>query len=418
MEKIMNHRLLNFLSKSRFFYPNQYGFRKNSNTETAVLDIISDIQIELDKNNICGIISLDLCKAFDTVNHRLLLNKMHDIGIRGNAYNWFKDYLTNRYQFVHTNNQQSSYKKNICGVPQGSVLAPSLFLIYINSICSLKLKGILRLFADDTTLFFYGKDPSEIRKNMLHDLKIIYDWLKFNKLSLNISKSSFMYISKQTIKNKKDPIILDGKEIKYNNCIKFLGIHIDENLSWNLHITKIKEKIISYIGIISKLRHYLPLKYLKSIYFSFIYSHLQYLASVWATACDSHLNQLKVLQNKAIKFMFKLPYLEPTINLYTPRNLLDIANLYKYKICCYIFCVIHKTRHSNIKFINNNSIHYHNTRQINNLYLINVKSNYGKKSVYFKGIQTYNSLPEELKSTTNINKFKIKLKQFLLNNHP
>lgn len=128
IEKVMNQRLTNFLEQSDFFYPNQYGFRKNSNCETAVLDIVSDIQINLDKQNVCGIISLDLCKAFDTVDHKILLNKMYDIGIRGNAYHWFENYLSNRYQFVYSNNYQSSYKKIICGVPQGSVLAPNSIL--------------------------------------------------------------------------------------------------------------------------------------------------------------------------------------------------------------------------------------------------------------------------------------------------
>lgn len=384
-------------------------------TKNLLLDIISDIQLKLDNNNNCGIISLDLCKAFDTVDHKILLGKMYDIGIRGNVYNWFNNYLTNRYQFVYTNNKSSSFKKITCGVPQGSVLAPSLFLIYINSICSLNLKGIIRLFADDTTIFYHAKNLTEINNNMVNDLNIIQDWLKFNKLSLNTSKSNFMFISKQKINANKDPILLNGSQINYSACIKFLGLHIDECLTWKIHINKTKEKIIPYVGILSKLRYYLPLKHLKSIYFSFIYSHLEYLASIWTTACNCHINQLRVLQNKAIKFIFRLPYLEPTINLYTPKNLLDITRLYKYKICCYIFSVIHKQKHSNITFTKNNSIHIHNTRQINDFALINVKSNFGKKSVYFRGIQIYNSLPEDLKSVTNIVKFKTKLKMFLSN---
>lgn len=361
------------------------------------------------------IISLDLCKAFDTVDHQILLNKMYDIGIRGSAYNWFHDYLSNRHQFVYSNNKSSTYKKIICGVPQGSVLAPSLFLIYINSICSLKLKGIIKLFADDTTIFYNGKNLSEIRSNMISDLDLIYDWLKFNKLSLNISKSSFMFISKQNLTVDKDPIIINGNKINYSNCIKFLGLYIDEQLTWKIHINKIKEKIIPYVGILSKVRHYLPLKYLKLIYYSFIYSHLQYLASVWTTACNCHLNQLKTVQNKAIKFIFKLPFLEPTANLYRPKRLLDINNLYKYKICCYIHSVIYKKKHSNITFTRNN-LNTHNTRHNsnNNLFVKSVKSNFARKSVYFQGIKTFDNLPENLKLITNIVKFKLELKCFLL----
>lgn len=414
IEKIMNIRLVDFLEKSSFLFQGQYGFRKNSNSETAVMDIISDIHIKLDKNENCGIISLDLCKAFDTVDHKILLSKMYQIGIRGNAYTWFCNYLSNRYQFVYANSQSSSYKRIVCGVPQGSVLAPSLFLIYINSICSLKLKGTIKLFADDTTIFYYGKNFREIRIDMISDLNKIHDWLKCNKLSLNFSKSNFMFISKQKIKTDKEPIIFSGNKINYSDSTKFLGLYIDECLTWKVHISKIKEKILPYIGIISKTRYHLPLKYLKLIYFSFIFSNLQYLASVWTTACNSDINQLRVLQNKAIKLMYKLPYLEPTVNLYAPNNLLNLDNLYKYKICCYIFSVVNRQKHSSLVFINNNNLHVHNTRQTNNLALINIRSNYGKKSVYFQGIKIYNNLPERLKLLRNIVKFKAELKQFLI----
>lgn len=250
---------------------------------------------------------------------------------------------------------------------------------------------------------------------MIDDLEIIYDWLKFNKLSLNMSKSSFIFISKQSIKVSKDPLILNGNKINYSNSIRFLGLYIDECLTWEIHINKVKEKILPYVGILSKLRHYLVLRYLKLIYFCFIYSHLQYLTSVWGTACKNHLNKLKVLQNKAIKFIYKLPHLEPTINLYTPKNFLNINNLYRYKICCYIFSVIKKKKHSNITFTNNSTIHRHHTRQTNSLFLINVNSNFGKKSVHFRGIQTFNKLPDSLKLLESMTKFKNELKCFLIN---
>ena len=122
------------------------------------------------------------------------------------------------------------------------------------------------------------------------------------------------------------------------------------------------------------------------------------------------MNQLKILQNKAIKFILKLPCLEPTINLYTPKKLLDINNIYKYKICCFIFSVLHKQKNSNTKFTYNNLVHNHNTRQIINLALINIKSNFGAKSVHFQGIQVYNNLQQNLKSLSNIKKFKNKKK--------
>src|SRR3978361_1248381 len=129
-----------------------------------------------------------------------------------------------------------------------------------------------------------------------------------------------------------DSLLIDNNKIIYTTWIKFLGLFIDECLSWKIHIENVKNKILPYIGIISKLKYYISLHYLKIIYFSFIYSNLQYLASVWSMAYDNYLNPIKVLQNKAIKFMDNLPYLEPTINLYKPNKLLNIENVYKYKI--------------------------------------------------------------------------------------
>lgn len=185
-------------------------------------------------------------------------------------------------------------------------------------------------------------------------------------------------------------------------------------MSWKYHITNVKKKISPFIGIICKLRYYISLPYLKIIYFSFIYSQLQYLTSIWSTAYDNTLNPLKTLQNKVIKFMYNLPYLEPTTNLYRPKQLLDIDRIYKYKICCYIFSVLHKKKHSNINFVVNNTIYEHNTRQLNHLSLLNINSNYGRKSVYFQGIRTYNNLPEVLRNTQNLSIFKKHLKKHLL----
>ena len=136
-----------------------------------------------------------------------LIGKIHDLGVRDIAHTWFRNYLSNRFQYVHLNNCKSSLKRIICGVPQGSVLAPTLFLIYINSIGELNLKGSIKLFADGTTIFYFWKSLETIRQNMINDLHIIADWLKYNKLSLNFSKSSFMYISKEPLRSEPLPIL-------------------------------------------------------------------------------------------------------------------------------------------------------------------------------------------------------------------
>ena len=142
---------------------------------------------------------MDLKKAFDTVNHKILLKHIYNIGIRGNMHSWLKNYIHNRYQFVSIKNLKSSLKPITCGVPQGSVLGPLLFLIYINSFSKINLKGKINLFADDTTIIYFSNDFSQILKDINDDLKLIYEWLCFNKLTLNFNKSSFMFVSKKKI---------------------------------------------------------------------------------------------------------------------------------------------------------------------------------------------------------------------------
>lgn len=414
LEKLINFRLFNFLEKNNLLYNGQYGFRRSKDTEAAVMDVVSNIQIQLDNDQKCTILSLDLCKAFDTVDHDILLKKLYSIGVRGSLHKWFQNYLCDRKQYVYLENNRSSLKDINCGVPQGSILGPVLFLIYINSLSKVTLNGVLSLFADDTTIIYFSSNHNEITNKIKTDVDNIFIWLQQHKLTLNFNKSSFMNISKKTIDIPTLPINFNDKTINYQKTIKFLGLYIDERLSWNAHIDKIRSKLAPLIGILFKIRNYIPLKFLKNIYFSLIYSNLQYLVSIWGTASNCFLNPLKKLQNKTIKCIYKFNYLEPTINLYKPNGLLDLNSLYKLKICCFIHSVRKKVKISNLVFTEVNSIHNHSTRQTKLLVASNFRSNFAKKSIYYNGIVNYNSLSDEIKNNNSMIKFKRKLKEEIL----
>lgn len=224
---------------------------------------------------------------------------LYNIGVRGKSFQWFQSYLNNRKQFFQINNEYSTQQLITCGVPQGSVLGPILFLIYINSISNLKLKVNIKLFADDTTIIYYGEDIPKIYTDIQYDLKIISIWLQSYKLSLNYEKSKFMFITKNQLNdNFLTTIKFNNREIKYSKTIKFLGLHLDENLSWKKHIEHLRKYIAPIIGILYKARNYIRLRHLKNIYFSLIYSKLQYLNPVWGTVSISTLKPLKTLQNK------------------------------------------------------------------------------------------------------------------------
>ena len=188
----MHKRLYEFLEEHSVLFENQFGFRKKNSTVYALMEITERIKDTIDNGKFgCGIF-IDLKKAFDTVNHQILLTKLEHYGVRGVLLDWFKSYLTGRKQFVSFNGESSDLKDITCGVPQGSVLGPLLFLIYINDLPNVSDKLKFFLFADDTNIYYESGDLFELEKTINKELKQLSMWLKVNRLALNISKTNFM----------------------------------------------------------------------------------------------------------------------------------------------------------------------------------------------------------------------------------
>jgi len=246
-EKVFLNRLNDYLTSLNFFHDGQFGFRKNRSTQLALVSFLDTITEALDNNHYVISLFLDLSKAFDTIDHHILLRKMHNLGIRGVALEYIKSYLTNRFQCVTIDGTSSDLRGVICGVPQGSILGPILFLIYINDLqyCSSLLK--LLLFADDTTLLYSSKNLDSLMAVVNRELLQLSEWFNLNKLSLNISKSNYMLFSS----HKDISPILDVKighhVIQRVSSTKFLGVEIEDNLLWTNQIAKIEKKISASI---------------------------------------------------------------------------------------------------------------------------------------------------------------------------
>ena len=250
-ERVMYVRLLKFLEKLKIIYEKQFGFRKHHSTYMALMLLMDKITISKDGEIVVGVF-LDYSKAFDTVNHHILLQKLEFYGIRGIALKWFESYLSNRSQFVTYNGVKSSMKSVICGVPQGSILGPLLFLIYINDLYNVCETMMPLLFADDTNLFNSGKDCKQIQAEIENDLMRISEWLKINKLSLNIKKTQFMIFTTKNSSRHDIDLNIEGHKIEQTFKSKFLGVIIDSQLTWKYHINYISGKIAKGIGIIKK----------------------------------------------------------------------------------------------------------------------------------------------------------------------
>lgn len=217
---------------------------KNTNTNLAALDITVKIQNTLDANLLSAGLFIDLAKAFDTVSHKLLLKKLENLGFQNNALKWMESYLEGRKQYVEFENDCSSLEETPCGVPQGSILGPLLFIIFINDLMVLKLKGEITLFADDTNLFYFGQTDEEILTEMEEDMEVLMDWMESNGLFINLEKTQFMIFKKPATRTSNlTAFTFRDYTIQRTDAAIFLGLLIDENLVWDKHIGNICKKI-------------------------------------------------------------------------------------------------------------------------------------------------------------------------------
>ena len=286
-------QLYSFIDKHQILYKYQFGFRKGYSTDQAILEITDNLKLATDKGQItCGLF-LDLSKAFDTVNHEILLSKLYLYGIRGTPHNWFESYLHNRRQYVKIDSTKSSYENITCGIPQGSTLGPLLFLLYVNDLPNCVDKLSVRSFADDTNLFYSSDNLKQLESVMNRELKQIYNYCALNKLSINTAKTNYMLVSSSRCHPK---INITGIEQK--DYIKYLGVYIDKHLNWQPQIQHVNNKLAKNLGILSKLRYYIDLNILKQIYYALIYPYLSYGILAWGCASKTVIDCLRFKQNK------------------------------------------------------------------------------------------------------------------------
>ena len=415
LEKCIYSRLLKFCQKCDIINKNQYGFRAGFSTTSALLDFVHKVSNAIDKKETTIGLFLDLSKAFDSLDHNILLDKLQHYGIRGITLKLFENYLSKRNQFVAIGGDTSHLQLIQCGVPQGSILGPLLFLLYINDIThsSSLLKCIL--FADDTSVFLSHKDIDVLQANFNRELELITLWLGLNKLTVNKTKTNYMIFTNKSINFDNISIKMGDSIIKRVNTTKFLGINIDDKLSWSTHIGAICNKLCKNVGVMYKLK-FLPKHILKMIYNSIIVPYIYYGITVWGNAFSTYLDRIIKLQKRVVRIIMSCSYTSHTTPLFFSLKYLKFSDLYLYEVCIFMYLCMNNLIPISLSelFCLNSSIHSYPTRNASSFHLPLIRTQLFQRTIFYKGPVLWNSMPSEIKSAPTFNSFKSRLRRFLV----
>ena len=350
-EKIMHNRVVNFLEDNNALYDMQFGFRAGRSCEQALLTANNEILAALSKKQIALLLLIDFSKAFDMVDHDIMLDKLEHYGIRGIANKWFKSYLCDRKQYVSIKGEFSSEQLLRYSVPQGSILGPLLFVIYINDMPNINKFVKFILYADDANIIITGSNMCEVATLFSELAQSLVDWVGSNGLALNVRKTNYMLFTRARNTNL-DHFMpkVANIPIERKNVVRFLGVLVDDKLTWSNQIAAIKVKMSKYIGVIFKLKSTLPLTVRLTIYNSLVQSHLNYCSLLWGTSCKSNINKLFTAQKKAIRGVMpgyansyykdgKLP--THTKQFFSKHDLLTVHNIILKNIMIFFYKLHH-----------------------------------------------------------------------------
>jgi len=412
-EKLMLKRLLSFIKRKNLIADNQFGFRKNSSTADALLEFLNVASNSLSSK--CAFISvfLDFTKAFDTVDHGILMSKLDHLGVRGLMNDWLRSYLSGRTQRVLIEESVSSQLGVARGVPQGSVLGPILFLVYINDMhrCCGRLKMVH--FADDTTAVCVSNDTRELVEVVNSELVNIKEWVDTNRLSLNIGKTNYIVLSDAAIPDLYPVVISDSVVERVSSC-KFLGVYFDQNLNFKIHVDELCKKLSQAIGMINRVSGLVPPNVKLKMYYSLIYSRVSYGVSVWGRSSILNVSRIDRLLRRAhrcVSYGFRG-------DLVVSDTFFDCNSIYEYFVLLKFFRIVNLRDHKYFSTILSDLVpsHTYGTRfsaknHINTPILSKTKC---QKLFLFQSISLWNQLPHVLKSCPSLPIFKKTLKQHIL----
>ena len=396
-EKIIHKQLFDYFTNNNLFYGNQYGFRSQHSTEMAALELVDRITSAMDKKQACLSIFLDLSKAFDTLDHQILLSKLKYYGVRGPALKLFETYLSDRNQVVQYDNAISDKLTIKTGVPQGSMLGPLLFIIYLNDL--IKACTIFKpvIYADDTALCT-TLETSVITSDIINsELYTISNWFKLNKLSLNENKTKAMVFCSKQNRSIQIDLSIGGTQIEFVEEFKYLGIILDRHLTWKPHLDQVSKKVAKANGVICRLKNVLPSHILKTIYSSLILPYLTYGIIVWGSVSD----RLFKLQKRSVRLISNAKYNAHTDPLFKKLSFLKLSDIYLLQHYKFIYKLEKKILPSyflSSVFVRNCEMHNYDTRNAADYRTPLGRHSFVMNSIRFRIPNIYSQLPTNIKN--------------------
>jgi len=411
MEKLMLNRMLSFIDKCNLLAECQFGFRVGMSTVDAVHQYMINVYETIEQSEFLFTVLIDLRKAFDCVNLDILLLKLEHLGFRGCSTGWFESYLKDRRQCVVVDGHMSSELTMVRGVPQGSTLGPLLFLLYINDMHKSSDKLSFTHFADDTTVSCHDSSFERAKSTVETELNKVSEWLVCNRLSLNVNKTACLIFSNRSVLSDVN-VLINNNVISVIEYCKFLGIVIDNRMSFRYHVNNMCKKLSCVVGIARKISKFIPKPLIRSLYFSLFYPHLVYGITVWGSASHTLLKRIETIQKRIVKLLpfNACPFLE--------NNILPFYNLYKFFVLLRMYKIIHDHDNYFSSFVDSLlPDHKYNTRAaLNNIFNLPLfRTSKSQTSFLYRGVQYWNALPGDFKRITDFNKFKTSIYRQLIN---
>jgi hypothetical protein len=402
--------MFDFLNATKSINDMQFGFLPKSNTTSAASVLIDGVLVSLEKDLLTACLFLDISKAFDCVNFDKLVFILSSFGFRGNALQILKSFICGRSQYVCIDSKKSSVKRTLAGVPQGSVLGPLLFIIYINNIFNLNLIGKPILYADDTALTYSVNDFDELTKCIQSDLDSVNDFLHSLNMRLNISKTKLLIFKSGNFSQ----LTYQGNVIDIVRSHNYLGLIIDSGLKWNQHVLSIKNKLSKYVGIFWRIRGVIDRKTLLKLYFSYVNSQLTYMLPIWGGTSITNISSIQCLQTKILKIIYNKRRSFGTAGLYRDvvgLNILMFQQIIDFETTLFM----HKLQNGHFKFglmvPTNHEITGRITRSSTNLRSRSFITSSGQCGLFYRGITLYNNLASDVKNISSLTLFKIRLRK-------